>query len=481
MVPIESTGASGCEAARKDSGAQDFDRGDCRSLTSPDEEYRKRKSPIGLIRSNVPAQPRKSHAIRLSFAAFRPPAADTEQPVQRRHFLRNASLTLAAASTASLGACARQPLVPVKSSEAMAPPPIARLRSSVAELAPIRAETDRITGVYVCTRPFRAAGPRIETERLDHKTIVHNYGHGGAGWSLSWGSSALALRMAQATGAHEIGVIGCGALGLTSALLAQRAGLRVRIYAKTLPPDVYSMRASGVWSPESRICDAEHADAFADRWEEMTRASFRTYQSLLGLPGRPIEWIDGYTLLDQPFGTPEPPVPDEPQYGNFRARVHDLTPRPVELPTGTHPFPQAYVRRYTTMMFNISTYARMLMSDFLAAGGKIDVREFHEPRELMKLPEKTLINATGYGARALFKDESIVPVRGQTARLIPQPEVTYALYTGHLGVVPRSDGLLVQVLGDTGNFNNADTKPDRAVSEAAVRQLADLVSRMRRD
>ena len=126
-------------------------------------------------------------------------------------------------------------------------------------------------------------------------------------------------------GRKEIGVIGCGALGLTSALLAQRAGLAVRIYARELPPDVFSMRASGVWTPDSRICDAEHAAAFGDRWEEMTRTSFRTYQSLLGLPGKPIEWIDGYALSDAPFGTPEPPVPDEPEYGGFHdtcARSH---------------------------------------------------------------------------------------------------------------------------------------------------------------
>jgi len=112
------------------------------------------------------------------------------------------------------------------------------------------------------------------------------------------------------------------------------------------------------------------------------------------------------------------------------------------------------------------------------AGGKIEVREFHHPRELLKLPERTLINATGYGARALFNDESIIPVRGQTARLIPQPEVTYGLYTEHLSVVPRSDGLLVQVLGDTGNFNNADTTPNRGVSEAAVKQVAEIFARM---
>lgn len=400
--------------------------------------------------------------------------------MQRRHFLRQSGFALAAASTGALTACARNPALSAPAAAPAPPPsPVARFSSDIAEIAPIRASVDRITGVYVCTRPFRAAGPRIEAERFDHKTIVHNYGHGGAGWSLSWGSSTLAVRLARETGVREIGLIGCGALGLTSAILAQRAGLSVRIYARELPPDVYSMRASGVWSPESRICDAEHGDAFADRWEEMTRTSFRMYQTLLGLPGKPIEWIDGYSLSDVPWDQTNTLAPDEPLYPNLHARVRDLTPHGVDLAPGTHPFPQAYARRYTTMMFNIATYARMLLAEFREAGGVVEVREFHEPRDLMKLRERTLINATGYGARALFKDESIVSVRGQTARLIPQPEVTYALYLGHLGTVPRSDGLLVQVLNDSGNFNNADTTPNRAASEAAVQQLADLMSRMR--
>ena len=38
---------------------------------------------------------------------------------------------------------------------------------------------------------------------------------------------------------------------------------------------------------------------------------------------------------------------------------------------------------------------------------------------------KVVINATGYGARTLLKDESIIPVRGQIAWLIPQLEVNY--------------------------------------------------------
>lgn len=390
--------------------------------------------------------------------------------MERRQFLRHAGASLAVASTAGLAACAQQPTKAAGTS----------LSPEATGLAPIRASVDRITGVYVCTRPFRAAGPRIEMQKLGDKTVVHNYGHGGSGWSLSWGSGTLALQMVQSTGAHELGVIGCGAIGLTTALLAQQAGLSVRIYAKALPPDVFSMRASGLWTPDSRICDAAHASGLADRWELMTRISYARYQSLLGLPGKPIEWIDGYSLAEAPFGSFHGEVADEPEYGEFADRVRDLTPRSVELPPGTHPFPEPYVRRYTTLMFNISSYANLLMSEYLAAGGKIEIREFSHVDELQKLPERTLVNATGFGARALFNDDSVIPVRGQTARLVPQPEVNYGLRMKDISVVPRSDGIMVQVIGDTGNFNNPDVTPRRADSEAAVRELADLMAKMRR-
>src|SRR4029077_2109845 len=167
------------------------------------------------------------------------------------------------------------------------------------QLVPVRASTDRITRITVCTRPFRAQGPRLDAEQIGSKLVVHNYGHGGSGWSLSWGSSGVAVRKAMASGERDIAVIGCGALGLTSALLLQRAGARVTIYAKELPPNVRSSLATGLWTPDSRICLEENATpAFKQTWQSMTRNSFQTYQTLLGLPGNPVEFIDSYYASD---------------------------------------------------------------------------------------------------------------------------------------------------------------------------------------
>ncbi|WP_020647731.1 FAD-dependent oxidoreductase [Solimonas variicoloris] len=391
--------------------------------------------------------------------------------MQRRDFLRTTGATLALGAMAS--GCASAP-------RAVATATAPTDYDPLPPLAPIRARPDRLIAISVCTRPFRAQGPRIEAEKLGRKTVVHHYGHGGSGWSLSWGSARLALREVLATQVAEVGVIGCGAIGLTTALLAQRAGLKVTIYARERPPDVRSSRATGVWSPDSRYCTAEHAtpDAVA-RWETMARESFRTYQTLLGLPGDPIEWRDGYALGDEPFNGGHGEGDGEPVYANLLPLIRSLWPRGQDIPPGAHPFPVPYVRRYTTMVYNLSSYSRLLIEDFERGGGRIETREFERPAELEKLPEKTLVNCTGYGARALFGDDSIVPVRGQIGRLIPQPEVNYGLSYGSLFVVPRRDGIVVQT-GAPGDYGNADATPNHAESEAAVRQLAALMAKMRR-
>jgi hypothetical protein len=345
-----------------------------------------------------------------------------------------------------------------------------------AAFAAVRAQPDRLIDFAVCTRPFRPQGPRIEAQRLHGKTVVHHYGHGGSGWSLSWGSARRALPLVLATRERQIAIIGCGAIGLTTARVAQRAGLRVRIYCKERPPEVRSSAATGVWTPDSRLYAAEHATpAVAAEWEAMARASFKTWQTLLGLPGEPVAWHDGYVLSDIPFGEPLPDTgPDgEPDYADLEASIRDLRPRAVTLRPQDHPFKAPHVRRFTQMVFNLASYQRLLMDDFLREGGEIEQRDFVHARQVAGLRERTVVNCTGYGARALFGDTTIVPVRGQTARLVPQPEVDYALYLrgSQVSMVPRRDGLVVQAHGPR-DFNNEDTRVERAESEDAVRQLA---------
>jgi len=349
------------------------------------------------------------------------------------------------------------------------------------QLVPVRASSDRITRITVCTRPFRAQGPRLDTEQIGSKFVVHNYGHGGSGWSLSWGSSGIAVRKAMASGERDIAVIGCGALGLTSALLLQRAGARVTIYAKDLPPNVRSSLASGLWTPDSRICLEENATpAFRQLWEQMARNSFQTYQNFLGLSGAPVEFIDQYFVSDEPAALRRRGVTDgRPRFADLqRELLPDLSTQGADFAPGSHSLGSRYLRRNSLMMFNLTSYQRLLLGDFGANGGKIEIAEFHTPDDFGKLREKTLINATGYGARALFGDQSLTPVRGQLARVIPQPEVNYGLFYRGVSFVPRRDGLVFQVVGedDYYGFNDDSALPDRGEADRAVNTIAGLFS-----
>jgi D-amino-acid oxidase len=350
----------------------------------------------------------------------------------------------------------------------------------VSNLAPIRARTDRIFDIVVCLRPFRAAGPRLDTERLGDTLVVHNYGHGGSGWSLSWGSSAIAIAKAMQANPQEIAVIGCGALGLTSAILAQRAGARVTIYAAEFLPQTRSARASGAWTPDSRIALASAAGPdFAALWEEMARTAYRTHRDYLGLPGAPVEWADFYSVeVGEPAPPPRPASPPAEglDFATYGGRIADLVPRGVTLPPGTAPFRATSVHQNEFMIFNIADYGHTLLNDFFTAGGQYRHAEFHHPSQIAALGKRVVINCTGYGARALWRDESVTPVRGQIARLIPQADVHYGLYYKHVYVVPRRDGIVVQAVegGDMKGYGDANEAVDRAESDRAVTTLAEL-------
>lgn len=352
----------------------------------------------------------------------------------------------------------------------------------VADLAPVRAASDRVFDITVCLRPFRAAGPRLDTEQVGDKLVVHNYGHGGSGWSLSWGSGNIAVGKAMASGPREVAVIGCGALGLTAATLAQRAGAKVTIYARELLPQARSARATGSWTPDSRIALAAAAPAFGPVWEEMARFSFKQFRNYLGLPGEPVEWTDRYSLSDQAVSFPRRPDSANGmlEFGHFNDRVHDLSPQNELLPAGSTPFDAPFVYRTESLQFNIADYGHTLMTDFFAAGGQFRRAEFRSPADLAAIiREPVVINCPGYGARALWQDESVVPVRGQIAWLIPQPEVRYGVFYKNVSVLSRRDGIVVQAVegGDMKGYNDTRELPDRVEADTAVATIADLFSR----
>jgi glycine/D-amino acid oxidase-like deaminating enzyme len=336
--------------------------------------------------------------------------------VPRRAMLKATGL---AALGAGLAACATRRAGSLVSLE----PPRRFARVHVSE--------DRIIRTVVGLRPFRASGFVVRVENVGDKTIVHNYGHGGGGITLSWGTSALAVDEAWKTGEKRFAVLGCGAVGLASARLLQQRGAEVTIYAKDLPPHTTSNIAGGQWAPTS-VMDGARRTAESDALlARASRLSHRAFQQLPAVEFG-IRWLENYVLSDEPL---------EPWWE--QELVRDLYPELRELGPREHPFPARHARRFTTMLIEPPIYLSAMLRDVRLAGGAVVVRELTSREQVQALPEPVVVNCTGLGAKALFGDDELEPVKGQLTFLLPQPEVDYMVITEGLYMFPRRDGILL--------------------------------------
>ncbi|RAK00195.1 secreted protein [Larkinella arboricola] len=335
----------------------------------------------------------------------------------------------------------------------------------------LKLSLDRIVKETVGLRPFRASGPRIAKEALGNKTIVHNYGHGGSGWSLSWGTGNLARELVMTTGEKKVAVLGSGTVGLATARLLQEKGCEVTIYTKDLPPNVTSNLATGTWSPASRVCDPKVATPeFQALWENATRFSFRRFQFMLGLDDI-AAWVDEYNV----FPT-KPTNVSNPAMGGEVYHLDGLIPERQEISRRDHSFGAEYVTWRSNMMFNIPSYLHHQMNMFIMLGGKLNVHEIKRLEDIDALPERCVVNCMGLGAKEIFNDAELTPVSGQLACLIPQSEVTYKLIIKGANIIARKDGIY---LGGNGLVGNWDTTPKREYTQEWVEILQQVMKEMR--
>ena len=146
---------------------------------------------------------------------------------------------------------------------------------------------------------FRPSGFRVEAETFGNKTVVHNYGHGGGGMSLSWGSSHLAVEKALETGEDRFAIIGCGVMGLSTGRLLQKLGKDVTIYSKDIPPNTTSNMSAAWWSPGSTVDPNERTDAYDEQFVKAARFANRYYQNYVGLEYG-VRWRPRYSVSEQP-------------------------------------------------------------------------------------------------------------------------------------------------------------------------------------
>jgi hypothetical protein len=132
---------------------------------------------------------------------------------------------------------------------------------------------------------------------------------------------------------------------------------------------------------------------------------------------------------------------------------------------GEHPFPTKYAIRTSSLAIEPSIYLDKLLAEFVLFGGKIVIRKFDTPRDLMSVPESLIVNCTGLGSKTLFNDDELVPIKGQLTVCIPQPEVKYRAFGRPpnspvaASINPRSDGIVVGNMMERGNWS-LDPNPE---------------------
>jgi D-amino-acid oxidase len=392
------------------------------------------------------------------------------QAIGRRQFIGGAGTGIAAAL--ALGGCAtggRAAIGTFNTADI----------SEGCNLAPVKVSADRLIRTVVGLRPYRPSGFVVRGETLGDKRLVHNYGHGGAGITLCWGTSKLAVDLGLPGHAGPVAVIGAGAVGLATARLCQEAGYPVTVYARALPPETTSNIAGGQWYPSRLFRPGLVTPAFRDQFVAAARYASRRFQLLTG-SRYGVRWMMNYACLDQPadtVGRGSQSAGRSSYQDVTEELIADLLPVSRTLGRGEHPFPHAHVRQYAGLIIEPSIYLRETLIDVYTAGGRVVVRDFRSLSDVAALPERVVFNCTGLGARDLVGDRELVPMRGQLSFLLPQPEVRYAVSApGGLYMFSRADGVL---LGGTGEVGDWSLAPDAATVERILAGHARLFSGFR--
>ncbi len=188
---------------------------------------------------------------------------------------------------------------------------------------------------------------------------------------------------------ESILVIGCGVIGLSSAIRLREQGFSVKMIARDFPPHTTSNRAAAIWLP-----------FLAEPRERVIRWSRRTYEVFETLSQNEETGVKMVELLDLHEET-QPPLWQEvlssEQYQTLDASDYPTSVR------------QAYQLR--APMIDTSVYLPFLLRYFQSLGGELEKRELQNLEEITKHSD-WVINCSGLGARELVADAEVYPIRG---------------------------------------------------------------------
>lgn len=287
-------------------------------------------------------------------------------------------------------------------------------------------KSGNVKRTYACLRPNHKALPRIEAEMQDGKIIVHNYGHGGSGWTLLFGTVEKSLQKFSLLASQgllptdtKITIIGAGCIGLTTAIsLYEKGYTNIEIVAEK-QEDMPSYNAGGLFG----IVSLNIADEQLRR--ECEYLIVETYRRLatIGQGKDPIfskgvNKVFAYTGNETTVG---------PLYQNMGLDLvinYGIAPpgEEVIVDFGKNKFKMI---RYETFF----VYPTLFMAELnrLVKERNIPIIQ-RKVNNFSEVKSPVIFNCTGLGAKELTGDEDLHPVCGHMLELQNQPSVDETNY-----------------------------------------------------
>lgn len=250
----------------------------------------------------------------------------------------------------------------------------------------------------VGVRPYRKTGVRLEAEWYNEKLIIHNYGHGGAGLTLSWGSAQEVLNIlkqeivsnVKLDKEKTIAIIGGGIIGFCAADILLEHGYQVKIYAEKFHPDTTADVAAGFFGAFSVAIPTE-----LDKKEQFNRILEQSEKKLQELYECKDSTIQGVSYTDfYIFNTKD--ETDTVCFGNRMTRL---------------------CRKKKQLTMKGPLYFKSIFQKVQREGALIIVKKFDTISDILALPESIVINCTGIGSKKLFNDTDLIGIKGHVVHI----------------------------------------------------------------
>lgn len=249
----------------------------------------------------------------------------------------------------------------------------------------------------------------------------------------------------------DVTVIGCGVIGLTTAVRLREAGFDAGILTAAMPHETTSSVAAAIWYPYKAYPE--------DRVLDWGRRTFEVFEGLSRTPGSGVYMREGAELYREP--APEP---------WWRSAVPGVRRcEGDELPAG-----RRGGHAFTVPVIEMPVYLDYLLERFAASGGEVERKTVSSLEEVVGMG-RVVVNCAGLGARELANDEKVIPIRGQIVRVRnPGIEMFWLDEDNPEGVtyiVPRTKDC---ILGGTAEEGSWDLEPDPKTAEDILRRCAEL-------